>query len=87
MLSGDPRPNGFFYSRTLNREMNWYLLTRRDIAAILLVSALLAGMFFLYVVFPNLNWSSISNQGFGPGWECSNPGMGDSVCIKKPPAK
>jgi hypothetical protein len=67
--------------------MNWYLLTCRDIAAILLVSALFAGMFFVYVAFPNLNWSSNSNQGFGPGWECSNRGMGESVCIKKPPAK
>jgi hypothetical protein len=67
--------------------MNWYLLTRRDIAAILLVIALLAVMLFVYVVFPNLNWSLNSNQGFGPGWECTNPGMGDSVCVKKPAAR
>jgi hypothetical protein len=66
--------------------MNWYLLTRRDIAAILLVIALLGGMLIVHVVFPNLG-SPYSNQGFGPGWECTNPGMGDSVCIKKPQVK
>jgi hypothetical protein len=66
--------------------MNWYFLRRGDIAAILLVITLLGAMFIVQVVFPNLG-SPDSNQGFGPGWECTNPGMGNSVCIKKPQAK
>jgi hypothetical protein len=66
--------------------MNWYFLRRGDIAAILLVITLLGAMFIVHVVFPNLG-SPYSNQGFGPGWECTNPGMGNSVCIKNPQAK
>jgi hypothetical protein len=64
--------------------MNWYPLTRRDIAAILLMVAIAGGLLFIHVVVPNL---FNPDQTFGPGWECANPGEGDSVCIKKPAAK
>jgi hypothetical protein len=23
------------------------------------------------------------NQGFGPDWDCSNPGRGESICVKR----
>ncbi len=64
--------------------MNWYLLTRKDIAAILLMVVIAGGLLFIYVVVPGL---FNPNQNFGPGWECTNPGQGESVCIKKPATK
>ena len=63
---------------------NCSLLTRRDIAAILFVVAIVGGLLFVHVVVPNLGRS---NQGFGPDWDCTNPGEGNSICIKKPPVK
>jgi hypothetical protein len=69
----------------LDFTMSWYLLTRRDIAAILLLFGIVGALFFVYVAVPNVGWSN-SNRGFGPNWECTNPGYGQSVCIKKLPA-
>jgi len=63
--------------------MDWYLLKRKDIAAILLVVGIVAALFVVYVAIPNIEWSN-SNRGFGPDWECTNPGYG-KVCIKKSP--
>jgi hypothetical protein len=65
--------------------MNGFLLKRKDIAAILFAVAIVGGLFVVYVAVPSLGWSN-SNRGFGPGWECTNPGDGESICIKKPPA-
>ena len=64
--------------------MNWYPLTRIDIAAILLMVAIAGGLLFVHVAVPNL---FNPDQTFSPGWECTNPGEGDFVCIKKPGAK
>jgi len=61
---------------------NLYLMTRKDIAAILLLVAVAGGWLFVHVAAPKL---SLSNSGFGPNWECTNPGEGESVCIKKLP--
>jgi len=61
---------------------NLYLMTRKDIAAILLLIAVAGGLLFVHVVAPKLG---SSNSGFGPNWECTNPGEGESVCIKKLP--
>jgi len=62
--------------------MNWYLLKRKDIAAILFAVVIVGGLFVVYVAVPSLGWSN-SNRGFDPSWECTNPGDGDSVCIKR----
>jgi hypothetical protein len=70
-------------SEGLEHAMNLYLLTRRDITAIFLAVAIICGLLFVYVALPDLGlgWSS---QGFDPNWECSNPGHGESICIKRP---
>ena len=70
-------------SEGLGHAMNLYLLTRRDITAIFLAVAIICGLLFDCVALPDLGlgWSS---QGFGPNWECSNPGHGESICIKRP---
>jgi hypothetical protein len=64
--------------------MNWSLLTGRDIAAIILAAALLGAVLIASVEFPNL---FRSNGGFGPDWECTNPGHGEPICVKKNPAR
>jgi hypothetical protein len=70
-------------SEGLEHAMNLYLLTRRDITAIFLAVAIICGLLFVCVALPDwgLGWSS---QGFGPNWECSNPGHGESICINRP---
>jgi hypothetical protein len=67
------------------RKMYWRLrtLTRRDISGILLAIVLLAALAFLFVVFPNLGQQT--NEGFGPEWDCTNPGQGGPICVKKQP--
>jgi hypothetical protein len=67
-------------ARECEAKMNWRLLTRGDIAAIVLLLALLAFLFF------SLTGKQRSNLGFGPEWECTYPG-GEPVCVKKRPAK
>jgi hypothetical protein len=64
--------------------MHWRELKRGDIAAILLLIALLGGA-VAYAVFPDR--FPLKSSGFGPDWECKNPGHGDPVCIKKPISK
>jgi hypothetical protein len=36
------------------------------------------------VIFPMIG---VQNFGFGPGWNCFNPGHGEPICIKLPNAK
>jgi hypothetical protein len=62
-------------------EMNWPYLTREEIAGILLLIVVLAGVFFAWVILPNSGL--MTNWGFGPEWECSNPGKGGPVCVKR----
>jgi hypothetical protein len=50
----------------------------REVAVIALVVAVVTG--FLALTF--LPYRS-SNFGFGPEWDCSNPGKGESVCVKR----
>jgi hypothetical protein len=57
------------------------LLTRREIVAIALTVALLVGLFSAQLY---LGSRKIKGSGLGPEWDCSNPGMGDAVCIKLP---
>ena len=64
--------------------MYWRLLRSGDIAAALLMAALIGTLFVVYVLFPNLGWPFKTNQGFGPDWDCTYTGSGDPVCIKRP---
>lgn len=62
--------------------------------ALFLLAAILAAVVVAVVKFPNFaynfgrtgNWNfgRAGNWGFGPDWECSYPGKGDPVCVKKP---
>jgi hypothetical protein len=55
----------------------------REAAAIAAVIAVLAGFLALtYLPFRS------PNAGFGPDWDCTNPGPGGLVCVKReePPA-
>jgi hypothetical protein len=65
--------------------VHWPHLVRKEIAAILFVVALVGSALFFYVAFPNFSFSLLSHWGFGPGWECSQAGQGQPVCIKKVP--
>jgi hypothetical protein len=67
------------------RKMYWRLRTLppRDIGGILLAIVLLAALALFFLLFPNL--SQQTNNGFGPEWDCTNPGQGGPVCIKKQP--
>jgi hypothetical protein len=56
----------------------WHALQRGDVVIFLVAAFLIvaAVVFFEFHVFEN--W------GFGPDWECTNPGYGGPVCVKKP---
>jgi hypothetical protein len=64
--------------------MDWRLLTRRDVLGILAAVAILAVLAFAYVAFPISGAGS--HWGFGPDWDCTHPGEGDPICIKKMPS-
>jgi hypothetical protein len=55
-----------------------YNLRRGDILAALFALAILGGLLFAAA-----GWVT-SNNGLGPDWDCTRPGWGDPVCIKKP---
>ena len=50
----------------------------RELAAIVVVAAVVA--VFLALTF--LPYRS-PNFGFGPEWDCTSPGQGESVCVKR----
>jgi hypothetical protein len=62
--------------------MNWYELTIKDVLGLLLVAVLLA--VFAYTAVEYALFRGRTNFGFGPEWECSYPGKGDPICIKRP---
>ena len=53
-------------------------LQRSDILAALFALLILGG-----VLVGATGWMA-SNDGFGPDWDCAQPGSGDPVCIRKP---
>ena len=57
----------------------WHALRRGDVAAIFLLAA-----FLIVAAVVSVEFLVFENRGFGPDWECSNPGYGGSVCVKKP---
>jgi len=50
----------------------------REAAAIAAVAAVVAG----FLVLSLLPYRS-PNAGFGPDWDCTNPGQGGPVCVKR----
>jgi hypothetical protein len=52
-------------------------LQRSDIIAALFALVILAGLLVAAT-----GWVTLNN-GFGPDWDCTQPGSGDPVCIKK----
>jgi hypothetical protein len=60
----------------------WHAVSRGTVMSVLLLAAFLVALFFAYARFPTLG--PAGNQGLGPDWECSHPGKGDPVCVKKP---
>jgi hypothetical protein len=63
----------------------WPAPQKGEICAIILVAAIASVLMFTLI--KPLRFDPTLNNGFGPGWECSNPGWGEPVCIKKlPPA-
>jgi hypothetical protein len=62
--------------------MHWPYLTRQDVVGIVLLIIILGGLFFAYLIFPNSRLAA--NFGFGRDWDCSYPGKGEPICIKRP---
>jgi len=60
----------------------WRTLRRGDVVAIFLLAAFLVIAIVVAVEFPRFDRTG--NWRFGPGWECSYPGDGEPVCVKKP---
>jgi hypothetical protein len=50
----------------------------REVIAALAIVAIVAG----FLVLSMLPYRS-PNFGFGPGWDCTRPGQGDPVCVKR----
>jgi hypothetical protein len=61
--------------------MNWPYLTRRDIGGILLAIVILGVALLASVFGPQI--TARMNYGHGPEWNCSFPGKGDAVCVKR----
>lgn len=56
-------------------------MKRGDIAAIILGIVLVGTCTYLMLAFPHRKQP---NWGFGPEWDCKDPGTGEPVCTKKP---
>ena len=66
--------------------MAWPYLTRRDIAGVGLVILLLGGLAIAFLLRPQFFLQA--NHGFGPDWDCTYPGKGEPICVKRvAPAK
>ena len=70
----------------MKRIWPWPPLTRRDILGAVVVSVLLATLLLLSAIFPADYFMQKINYGFGPGWDCVNPGKPSALsCIKRLP--
>jgi hypothetical protein len=69
--------------------MNWPWLPprRRDIACIFAVIIVVGIFVFVFTKYPYVGWMANKGWGFGPDWNCSYPGQGEPVCIKRSPAQ
>jgi hypothetical protein len=66
--------------------MVWRFLTWREIAGMGLVILLLGALATAFLLRPDLFIPA--NRGFGPDWDCTYPGKGEPICVKRvAPAK
>lgn len=63
----------------------WPPPRRGEIASIVVIAVIIAAVCFIWVKYPRMSWM-VGTAGFGPDWDCTRPGQGDPVCIKKPPS-
>jgi hypothetical protein len=65
--------------------MNWRMLTWKDIAGLSIGALVVGGLLVLLVEYPTFHRPAAkgTDVGFGPGWECTYPGKGDPICVKK----
>jgi hypothetical protein len=67
--------------------MNWRRVPRREIAAMVLMAAFIVAILFVQARFSDPGRPNKSNSGFGPDWNCTNPGRGgEPICIRVRPA-
>jgi hypothetical protein len=66
--------------------MDWRLLSRGDIAAILVVVAIIVSALLVDST-GDLHVARFRNMGFGPEWTCTYPGSGEPVCVENGTAK
>ncbi|RWB59657.1 hypothetical protein [Mesorhizobium sp.] len=59
--------------------MNWPYLRRGDVAGILLMAVVLAGIVLVLLFFPQRGQQ---NFGFGPEWQCARMEKGDPICVR-----
>ena len=59
----------------------WPYMTPGDLAGIAAVILVIAGFLLVTVVSPSIGWRT--NYGFGPDWDCANPGKGGPICVKR----
>jgi hypothetical protein len=73
-------------SRSLQHIASWRTLWRGDVVAIFLLAAFVGIPVITVVKFPNFGWTNLGAGAlrFRSEWECSQPGYGDPVCVKKP---
>jgi hypothetical protein len=64
--------------------MKWpYLpLSRGDVLGIAFVVAVLGIVAAGFAIYPR-NPFQMNNAGFGADWDCTNPGHGEPVCVKR----
>jgi hypothetical protein len=66
--------------------MVWPFPTWREIAGMALVILLLGGLATAFLLRQDLFLHA--NRGFGPDWDCTYPGYGEPICVKRvAPAK
>jgi hypothetical protein len=65
--------------------MDWRLMTRKEIAAIVLLLGGIAVALIVFTEFPGTLWRNYA--GSRPGWDCTNVGGGEPVCFKHDPSK
>ncbi|AZO15722.1 MULTISPECIES: hypothetical protein [unclassified Mesorhizobium] len=59
--------------------MNWPYFRRGDVAVILFMAIVLAGIVFVLLFFPQRGQR---NFGFGPEWQCARMEKGDPICVR-----
>lgn len=67
---------------TRRARIVWPFQTLRDLAGIALVVLIIMVAIFASVVGPSIK--ARLNYGFGPEWDCVNPGKGGPICVKHP---